>query len=335
MNSSRTRLLVGALVSIALLGWVLVHTDWNEIAARLRDANPLLLLAAFGLVCLGVAFRAWRWGIMLEPEDPTLSYGTLFDIVNLGYFANNILPARLGDILRAYLAGEWTQVSLAFALSTTVVERLLDTIIVILMLFGMLPFLPVPPVAARSGIVLGLLVLVGVGVLGVAAWQRERSERLVQAVLRPLPLDETLWGARLVSLLDGFALLRQPGRFVRVLFSSAMVWASAIGSYWVTLRAFDLPELGPMSAAFTISLAALGMAAPSGPASAGTFDAAAAGALIILGVAPGLAGGVAVVLHAINFLAVTALGLWTMARRGITLGTLAQRAEASASASDG
>lgn len=326
MAQQRTRLVVGSLVSLLLLGWVIWRTDWHEVGQRLSAANPALLFAALAAVAAGVAFRAWRWGMMLEPEDAERPFSTLFDIVSLGYFANNILPARLGDVLRAYLAAEWTRASFSFALSTTVVERVLDTLIVVLMLFGLLPFLPVPAVAARAGVFFGIAVFAGGVVLVAAAWRRDISERVIRAVLRPLPLDEQLWGGRIVALLDGFALVRQPARFARVLASSLGVWGAAIFSYWLTFLAFTL-NLGPPSAAFTISLAALGMAAPSGPASAGTFDAAAAGALEILGTEPGLAGGVAVILHIINFLAVTLVGLWALARRGLSLGTLAQRAE--------
>lgn len=326
MAQQRTRLLIGSLVSLVLLGWVIWRTDWQEVGQRLSDANPVLLFAAFLGVMAGVSFRAWRYGIMLEPEDAERPFLTLLDVVSLGYFANNILPARLGDVLRAYLAGEWTRASFSFSLSTTVVERVLDLLVVVLMLFGTLPFLPVPPIAARAGVLMGIAIFVGGLALVAAAWQRDASERLIRAVLRPLPLDEHLWGERLVALLDGFAVVRQPARFARVLVSTVAVWAVAVASYWFTFRAFDL-DLGPLAAAFTISLAALGMAAPSGPASAGTFDAAAAGALTILGLEVGLAGGVAVVLHIINFLAVTVMGLWSLARRGLSLGTLAQRAE--------
>lgn len=325
MKGNRTRLIVGTLVSLVLLGWVIATTDWAEVGRRLQEADPLLLFAAFVAVAAGIALRAWRWGIMLEPEDKP-GLGTLFDLLNVGYLANNLLPARLGDILRAYLAAQWTRVSLSFALSTTVVERVLDTLVVVIMLFGVLPFLPVPPAAARTGMLFGAGFFLAGILLVVAAWQREASERLIRALLRPLPLDEEVWGARLVALLDGFALVRQPARFARVLLSTVIIWSVAISSYWLTFRAFAL-TLGPLDGAFTISLAALGMAAPSGPGAAGTYDAAASGALQILGVPAGLAGGVAVILHLINFITITLLGLWSMARRGLSLGSLTTQAE--------
>lgn len=324
MKKNNGRLILGFLISLVLFVLILFNTDWIQIWERLQDANPMLLLAALCAVILNIVLRAWRWGIMLEPEDSELAFSTLFDIVNLGYLANNILPARLGDLIRVYLAGEWTKASFTFALSTTVVERVLDLLFVFMMLFGLLPFMPVSPTIAQSGIVLGLLTFVGTIVLVIAAWQRALSAQIIHACLRPLPIDEQAWGDKLVSLLDGFALVQQPLRFLRVLWSTILIWIAAIAAYWFTFEAFHL-QLSFMDASFTIGLAAIGMAVPSGPAAAGTFDGAVAFALILLTVPTELAGGIAIVLHAVNFIGITLLGIWSLTRRGLTLNSLARQ----------
>jgi uncharacterized protein (TIRG00374 family) len=176
------------------------------------------------------------------------------------------------------------------------------------------------------GTLLGIAFFGAGVVLVVMAWYKEQSEKLIRAVLRPLPINETVWSARIVALLEGFSIVRQPMRFARVLFSTVLIWTVAIASYWFVFRAFNL-DLGYLAGAFVISLAALGMAVPSGPASTGTYDAAASGALQILGVAQGLAGGVAVVLHAINFIVITVFGLWSLGKRGLTLNKLTMQAE--------
>lgn len=326
MKGQQIRLLIGMAISVVLVGWVVWHTDWNEVWLRLREANPALLLASAGAVGAGIFLRVWRWQTMLEPEVPAGRYGDLLDIVNLGYLANNLLPARLGDVIRSYLAREWTPATFSFALSTTAVERVLDTLVVVTMLFGVLPFLPVPPQAAQVGTLLGIAFFMAGIVLVVMAWYKPQSERLIRTVLRPLPLDETVWSGRIVSLLEGFSLVRHPMRFARVLLSTVLIWAVAIASYWFVFMAFNL-DLDYVAGAFVISLAALGMAVPSGPASTGTYDAAASGALQILGVAAGLAGGVAVILHAINFIVITVFGVWSLGKRGLTLGKLTTQAE--------
>jgi len=326
MKKNNSRLIIGFLLSLVLLIWVIINTDWPQIWERLQDANLVLLVAALCAVMVNIILRAWRWGIMLEPEDAERPFSALFDIVNLGYFANNILPARLGDLVRVYLAGEWTKVSFTFALSTTVVERVLDTLFVFMMLFGLLPFLPLSATIAQGGVVLGILTFVGSIVLVIAAWQRALSTRVIRTCLRPLPIDEEAWGDKLVALLDGFALVQQPLRFLRVLWSSLLLWIAAIAAYWLTFEAFNL-HLSFMDASFTICLAALGMAVPSGPAAAGTFDSAVALALVVLTVPTELAGGIAIVLHAVNFIGITMLGVWSLTRRGLSLNSLATQAE--------
>lgn len=317
--------MIGFLFSLVLLMWVIINTDWHEIWLRLQDANFVLLGAALCAVMVNIILRAWRWGMMLEPEDAERPFSTLFDIVNLGYLANNILPARLGDLIRVYLAGEWTKVSFTFALSTTVVERVLDLLFVLMMLFCLLPFLPVSPTIAQGGVTLGILTFLGSLVLVIAAWQRALSTRVIRACLRPLPIDEEAWGDKLVALLDGFALVQQPKRFLRVLWSSLLLWIAAIAAYWLTFEAFNL-HLSFMDASFTIGLAALGMAAPSGPAAAGTFEVGVIFALVVLTVPTELAGGIAIVLHAVNFIGITILGLWSLTRRGLSLNSLATQA---------
>ena len=163
MRKNQTRLIIGSLISLVLLAWVIQSTDWDEFILRLQEADPLMLFAAFLMVIIGVMVRAWRWNIMVEPEDPDASWLSLFDAINLGYLANHLLPARLGDLLRAFLASEWTNAPFSFTLSTTIVERVLDTLFVVIMLFAVLPFLPVPAAAAQLGLIVGAaLFLVGI-----------------------------------------------------------------------------------------------------------------------------------------------------------------------------
>ncbi|MCB0077294.1 MAG: flippase-like domain-containing protein [Anaerolineales bacterium] len=322
MASKRRQLVIGTLISLVLLGWVLMQTDWALVWARLREANYLLLAAGGAAIGVSIGMRAWRWTIMLEPEAPARPIATLFDAVNIGYLANNLLPARLGDLLRAYLAKEWTTASAPFALSTTVVERLLDTLLIILMLLALLPILPVPDWAVRGGLLLGAVVTGVALLLTVAAANRTRIEPLLLRLMRPLPLDHARWSDRLLSLLDGFALARQPHRLLRVLAVSIGVWGFAVVAYWLIFRAFGLDPLGLTSAIFVLALGALSMGAPSAPSAAGTFDAAATWALTLLGVAENLAGGVALVIHIVNFIVVTLLGLWSLLRRGLSLSDL-------------
>lgn len=325
---TKGRILLGSAVSLILLVVIFRNTDWGEMLAALRAANYWLLGLAVFVTFLGVVGRAFRWRALFWPENG-LSAGALFDAVNVGYLANNLLPARAGDVLRAYFAGEWAGASVTHALSTTVVERVVDILLIVALLFALLPFLPLPPALVEAGLVVGgAFVAVSVVMVGLSL-QRERGRRFLAALLRLVPkLDADTWSERLISLLDGFAILRAPGPLARVLAWSVIVWIEGILVYLLTFRAFGLGALSPAVAVLTICAAALGMALPSAPSAAGVFHGAAFAVLVAFSVPDDLARTVAVALHAVNFLTLTLMGFWSLARRGLSYGDLTRQAAA-------
>lgn len=326
---SKIRLLLGIAVSALLLWVVFRGTDWATIATAISQANYMLLAAACGVTMLGVVLRVFRWRALFWPNNRSLSTNALFDALNLGYLANNILPARAGDVLRAYFIGEWDRVTVAQALATTAVERVLDLLIVVVMLFALLPFLPLSPELRQAGALFGSAAILAAVAMIVLSFQRALSHRLLRAVLSRVPrLDGALWADRIIEILDGFAILRAPGPFLRVLGWSAVVWIEAILVYILTFRAFGLNTLGPVEATLTIVGAAFGMALPSAPSAVGTFHAGATAALLAVGVAPPMAKTLAVTLHAINFVPLTILGFWSLARRGLRYTDLTHRSAA-------
>lgn len=325
---TKGRILLGTAVSVILLVLVFRNTDWGEMLAALQAANYGLLGLAIFVTFLGVVVRAFRWRALFWPENP-LSTSGLFDAVNVGYLANNLLPARAGDVLRAYFAGEWAGTSVTHALSTTVVERVVDILLIVALLFALLPFLPLPPALVEAGLLVGGAFVAASLVMVVLSLQRERGRRLLAAFLRLVPrLDAGVWSERLISLLDGFAILRAPGPLARVLGWSILIWIEGIMVYVLTFRAFGLGGLSPAVAVLTICAAALGMALPSAPSAAGVFHGAAFAVLVAFSVPDDLARTVAVALHAINFLTLTLMGFWSLARRGLSYGDLTRRAAA-------
>lgn len=323
---TRGRILLGTAVSLVLLVLVFRNTDWGEMIAALRRADYGLLGMAVVVTFLGVVLRAFRWRALFWPEN-SLSTRALFDAVNVGYLANNLLPARAGDVLRAYFAGEWAGTSVTHALSTTVVERVVDILLIVAMLFTLLPFLSLPPALVDAGLLVGGAFVVASAAMVIMSMQRERGRKLLAAILRIVPrLDAEAWSERLISLLDGFAILRAPRPLAQVLGWSVLVWIEGIAVYLLTFRAFGLGNLSPAVAVLTICAAALGMALPSAPSAAGVFHGAAFAVLVAFRVPDDLARTVAVALHAVNFLTLTVMGFWSLARRGLSYSDLTRRA---------
>ena len=262
---------IGLLVSFGALVLALRGLQWAEVGSALRDANYLLLLPAAIVMFLSLYFRAIRWGVLFHPRTD-VRVGALMGTMNVGYSVNNLLPLRVGELVRAYLIGEAQQVSTAHALSTIVVERVLDVLTVVLMLVLLLPFIDVPAWAATSALVAG----VGFLVLGVLL--------ATLSLARRWALEMVDWGARLLparyrirlreaaeSVMEGFGVLNKPTVLARGVGWSFASWFSSVLVMFIVQQAFDL-RVGFEAAAFVVATTSLAMLVPASPGYVGTFE---------------------------------------------------------------
>src|SRR5262245_19546965 len=127
--------ILGVVISVALLWWTLRDVSFAEVWQVLRASNlPLFILSAL-VATLSFPLRAWRWRYILEPTAGTLPYGPLWRSTAIGMMANNVALARAGELARAYVVARDTKrVSFAAALASLVVDRVFDTVIVLLLL---------------------------------------------------------------------------------------------------------------------------------------------------------------------------------------------------------
>lgn len=318
--------LIGLAISLAAFGLAFRGARLGDVLEALRQARYVYIFPALGLILLGQVARAMSWRTLLGRE---ITFGRVFAALNVGYLLNNVLPFRLGEVGRAYFIGR-NQPSLRTtqALSTVLVERLLDLLIILLMLIAFLPLvLGVTQVrdAAIVSAVVGLVALVS---LLVVARQRELVLRVARWGLARVPqLTGEHWEARAGAFVDGLAPLKDASRSIRAAFWSALAWVSAGLATWTLLLGF-VPSATPAMGFFVLIVTALGIAVPSAPASAGVFEAAAVLALTTFQVDRSWALSYAVVLHALHFTLLSALGMLALAREGETLFHLARTAQA-------
>jgi len=314
----RARFWIGIGISVICLILAFKDIRLAEIANALRAADYVWLLPAVALTLAAQVGRAVRWGVMFYPRRD-LPLGRLFSILSIGYLVSNVLPARLGDLARAYLISESEGISGARSLSTVFVERVFDALMVVVFLVALIPFVPLPPEIAWSGFVLGVaFVIVLMGLMGLS-WQQERSLRWLHRALVWLPMvDAERWTERGSGLIDGFALLRARRPLVEVTGWSLLIWLTAAMTYFVLMQAFALHL--PFAAAMLV-LSTLGVSAiiPSSPGYIGVFHAATILALSPFGVEKGLALSYAIVLHGLNYLTLVVLGAFYALRESVSI----------------
>lgn len=310
------RIALGVSLSLALLIAAFWSTDLAELWGVVAAADGRLLLLGFALTISGLFLRAGRWRV-LYPHG-RLPYRDFLDAVNVGYLINNLAPVRLGDLVRSVLLGRWLGSGVPLALSTTLVERALDAAIMLALFFFLLPALPIPSTAVQLGLLATLAVFAALVGMLVLSGQQRRGERWLRRLFDWIPwFDLQPWVPRLVGLLRGFESLRRAGRLLAFLLWSVVLWSQAVLSYWVIMLAF-VPDLPLGYAALAIVAAALGLAAPSGPAGVGTFEGAVIGAMLLVGMGAAEARSIALALHGITFLALVLAGMWSLMRRGLS-----------------
>lgn len=305
----RPYLWIGVAVSVGALALSARSLRIDDVVDALTAANYLWLFPALAVLLIGLVLRARRWQLLFHPVSG-LSLGNLFGAMNVGYMLNSLLPFRVGELGRAYVIGKVEDVGWVHALTTIVVERLLDVLLVIALLLILLPFVDEPSWATGPALVLGVSILVLATLLAAISRARRFALHVVEWLLRPAP--ERLRGRLRESAeaaLDGFATLGHPPVLLRAGGWSVIAWAfSSLYMYFVLL-AFDL-ELTYAAPLLVMVATALGMIVPSSPGAIGVYHAIAIETLTtVFAVERADAAGFALVSHAIFNLVPIILGM--------------------------
>ena len=314
----------GLAVSVVALVLAVLGIDLRRVAETLAQAEYVYLIpATLGVLAYLIA-RAVRWRLLLGAQ---VSLSRCFWITNVGYLVSNVLPFRLGDPARAVVIAQGGEVSTAAALSTVVVERVLDMLMVVAILAGVMPFVSGAGSAAGAALVAGGAAVAALAVLLFLAFRPDLGRRLVQKVLGWVPrLGEGRWAQVLDGLLDGLAPLRSGRRGLALLVWSVVTWAFVVAYYWALIRAF-LPNPPPLAAPFLVCVVGLGMAVPSSPGAVGVFHAVARyGLTVPFEVPTAQAVTVAFAIHTFQYVLVCLLGLAGLARESLSLSSLRTRA---------
>ncbi len=313
------RWLPGVVVSAAAIIVLLAVVDVQQLVAAWQRANLVYFLPGLVLLLVAMAARGLAWRVL---AGRTIAPMRAFWVLNVGYLVNAILPLRLGDLARAVLAGtphagEPAQLSPSAALSSVILERVLDLAFTFGLVMLALPVVGGQSWGSRAVLWITLAAVLGlVGVL-VAGMVRVPLTRLLGADATP-GSTRARWASRLEQFLRGLQALRDWRVVVPALLLLCATWLAWLLEYTVLLRAF-LPQASLGQGLVALVGAALGMMIPSSPGGIGVYEAAVAGALAIVGVERETALAYAISVHVFNSAGVITLGLIGLIREGHTL----------------
>lgn len=322
--------MISIAITVGLLVWALRGVHTGDVLKQIRHADPYPLFAAVVLATALFPIRLVRWRLLLRAADGSAFPATpLWHAIAIGFMANNVLPFRAGELARAYTASRLTGARFSAVLSSLVVERVLDGLVIVLLLAAglLLPglphglsmgvgFAPVARWATWAGLAFGTLLVAGIALV---AFPRAGA-RLLRAVV-PFPrLAERLVGT-LEGVTQGLSALRSPVRLVAAIGWSLTLWGVSALSFYVAYRAFDLHvNLG--GALLMQGILMLGISLPSSPSGLGPFEAAISFALAFYGVAADRAFAYAITYHLTTFVPIVVLGLWSLWRTNLRLAEL-------------
>lgn len=331
MKKTSWRAAVGFGLSALLLWWVFKDVHWAEVRTNLRGADIPLVALSVVVATMVFPLRALRWRPILDPIAPRLPYGPLWRATAMGFMANSILPARAGELVRAFVLSRETPVPFSAAFASLVVDRVFDAVVVILLMvlamfdpaFPSNTLIGGRPASNYAGSGVVVLVVVAVGLYAIVMLPDRLLGLYELFARRVAPRFEERGKALLRSFADGLSVLRHPGRFAVVFLWAMALWLTQSLAFWIMFKAIGITA--PFSAAlFVNGLIMLAVALPSTPGYFGPFELAAVAGLGVYGVDRNLAVAWAISFHVLTLIPITLIGLYYVARSGLRLGELRQ-----------
>ena len=296
------RAALGIGISVVALAFVARSVDlgaaWE--ALRRADARWLLLLLVF--IAVDVILRGLRWRVLLGPVA-RVPLRTTLALLLVGYLANNVLPARLGEIVRSHDLGARTSISRSTILGTIVIERVVDTMVVVAIAAVAILVLSVRGIVASAvmvgAAVTGLLVIAIA--VAIAAHRLPGAER-VAALIEHRPRIRGALG----RLRAGLAIASDPKTMAAAVALSVASWSCTVLAFAAAAQAIGVePTIG--QAALLAAGTNLATAIPAAPGYVGTFELAAVTIAASVGIDREAALAFAVLVH-VATLAITSVG---------------------------
>jgi uncharacterized membrane protein YbhN (UPF0104 family) len=272
----------------------------------------------------GLYARALRWRWLFPPDAMP---GSVVPATLIGYMANNVLPLRAGEIVRVYVAARRLRETTAIAATqafwlvaaTVVIERVLDSLAIVLVLAVLVFLIPVPAAVEWGATILLAIDLVGVACLVTVARAPELARRLIGGLAARWPALARTLLATFDTAVRGLDGIRTPSHAVRIAAWTVAVWVLPATSAWAMLRAVHL-ELPFVAGWVVLAFVGLGISVPSAPGYVGVWHFAARLALEIFGVPAPTAVAYALVYHASAAVPITLVGWLYLVREQLSLG---------------
>jgi len=311
------KVVVGILISLGFVIFAIAQVDFVQVKEAFARASYIWTIPMVFTVVIAMWIRALRWRKLLLPIKD-LSYGTLYSSIMIGFMANNLLPARVGEVIRAISLSGKHELSKTSVFATVVAERAFDSLGLLVVFMATLLFVDYPAKLRQAGL---LVLVVSIICLLFLFLLKTKTDLGVKLICKPLGMISRTLAARIESLLRKFAvgltILTDPKLILIVFLYSVLLWFfSGISGYLIFLSFGLHPEI--WAAFIVLFVTALAVSLPSSPGYIGTFHGACIIAFDLINsfgmfgqvVSKSVALSYSIILWSCQFFPVTIIGLY-------------------------
>lgn len=325
-------ILVGTLITLILLWALLRNIDFSQLGEALGNANYYWLIPNVVLIVVTMYLRAFRWHHMVAPVY-NVPMSNLMAATCIGFMANNILPLRLGEFVRAYsLSAQSKQVSKSASLANILVERMVFDLPALLLILGVVMW-AFPGFQGKfdQKMITGIYLAIAIALVAMLAMLvlAHKPEGVGIRLARYLFFLPKKWHEKIKNIImkfsQGLAFLTDLRQAAGVGFYTIAIWlVMGISGYFVFL-AFDLDL--PIDAAYvTLVVVSIAILIPSSPGFIAVYHFGAVYALTAYGIGREEALSCAIVLHATQYIVITLMGFYYLKKEHLSLKQLERAA---------
>jgi len=305
---------IGIILLILAFYYLFHNTDKDQLWTAVTQFHFIWLLPALLIYMLGYVIRGFRWVVLLSPIKKC-SFQSLFPTLMIGFMANNIFPARAGELIRAHLNGKKEGISSSASFATIILERLFDGLTMILVLWAALLFgnLPIKQDSLPAIKIVSLLFGIVFLILFLLVLFKKTAVKLINTCLSMVPKKwrEPL-GRIAHTFIDGLQTLQNAKESFLILGMSLSAWTCEFTSYYFLAVGMGIAPspLTLWSAALIMTIVNLAILLPSTPGGIGIFESI--GVLIVtpFGIDKPTAIAYMILVHLMVFIPITLLGAY-------------------------
>lgn len=304
----------GFIISLVLLYFSLKDIRFHEIVTTLQKANPWLIPAPLFFILIAVVLCAFRWSRL---TGSGVRFADTFAALMVGLFINNVMPARIGEVARAYVISKRKGLSFTFSFSTVLLDRFFDLTGLLLLAFVFFPDESLPAAVSRSIHLLIALLIICIACIILLSRKRfaNRIARMLSRINRPL---FSKLGERVLMVQENLKRINSPIHLILSVVISFCTWSSMTAALYLVTLILDV-NVDFLDIPFVCALLNLGLTIPSSPGYVGVYQFLLVYLLAIFGVPKHEGFTISIVYHAMWFVPYNILGFFYVVKEHLKI----------------